>query len=253
MFVLPSDTEETYKEKISAIQNTPPQPDKEAFACLKELYDIEPLWVPVIYSNEGLSFFEAGCTWMDGDAVWIQLKKDFEKKKTLFALYKKSEVLAHEYVHAVRYPMMSEKYEEFFAYFASKKFGARFRAFFGPLFSSPIEARVFLWAWMLPLFAITLELFDVINSLLCVAIASLPLLLTTFFGVRLILRWKRWQSCRKKVSLPLMVRLTDEEIELFSLLCTEEIALWIEKERENSFRWKLLSDSYFPNFARAPL
>ena len=65
-----------------------------------------------------------------------------------------------------------------------------------------------------------------------------------FVGARLVQRWKRWYSCMKKLSLPLMVRLTDEEIELFSTLCPKEIALWIEKERENSFRWRLLSDSY---------
>ena len=124
---------------------------------------------------------------MQEGAVWIQMRAQFKEKKTLFGVYNHSEVLAHEYVHAVRYPLKSEKYEEFFAYFVSKKFGKNMRAIVGPLFATPLEAKCFLLAWMLPLFASGLTLLDSIHETLFALCISFPT------------SYRDWETDRKSV------------------------------------------------------
>ena len=250
LFTLPSDTCESYSKRVEQCQKLPESQDSEqAFEKIQSLYNIEPVWVPVVYSDKDLYFWEAACSWMQKEEatgslkIWIQLKKCFQKKKKMYFLYQKSEVLAHEYVHACRYSLNAEKYEEFFAYytsffFANKNPSAYLRGIFGPLFSTPKEVQYFLLALVIPTGAL---LFD---SFFFELFLSVPFLATSFFVTRLLVRWKKWYSCKKKISLALMVRLTDEEIELFHTLSQEKIRSWIEEKRKTSFRWQQLSLVY---------
>ncbi len=253
LFALPGDTCESYSNKIKQYQAlslfTESYEHKQAFEVVQSLYDIEPVWVPVIYSDQDLHFWEAACSWMQKEEttdtwkIWIQLRRCFQKKEKLYFIYQKSEVLAHEYVHACRYSLQAEKYEEFFAYytsffFAKKSPSAYLRGVLGPLFSSPKETQFFLLSLVVPSCALIFDPFF-FEALLCV-----PFLTCSFFGARLLMRWKKWCRCKKKISLPLMVRLTDEEIDLFSTLSQEKIRDWIDEQRKNSFRWRELSLIY---------
>jgi hypothetical protein len=242
VFIKPDDTEESYFQKIAEIQQ------KSTTLCqnslLATLYDIEPSAVDVTYSNDSLNFWEAGCTWMEGEKVSIQLKAQFERKDTLFALYNKHEVLAHEYVHAVRYPLGSEKFEEFFAYHVSKHYGARLRAFLGPLFESPLDVKIVLATLLVPLIAI---FFD---SLYFDFFLAVPLITLTFFLGRLMWRWNTLRRCKEKLGkimqnpLHLMVRMTDDEIENLSKVRSLKVHSWFEEQAKLSFRWKFLFENY---------
>ena len=46
---------------------------------LQKLFDINPTFLEVSYSNESLDAWEAGCTWIMDNRVTIQLRKRFKK------------------------------------------------------------------------------------------------------------------------------------------------------------------------------
>ena len=236
LFPLPEEPEEYYLTRCMAIKKG----EDHCPAIVEALYCCKPDWVRIEYSDDNLLLWEAGATFYDEEKglSHIQLRRAFLQKESYLGLYSRLEVLAHEYIHAIRFPLQSEKYEEFFAYFIAASFGSKFRAFWGPLFTKPIDAVLFFIASLIPFGALFTDSVDPFFFLI-------PLLtLFTFFSLRLCFRWRRWRSCKEKVGLPLMIRLTDQEIDLFSQLKTAEIEAFIETESALQFRWKLLESFY---------
>lgn len=227
IFALPEDTYATYSDRAETLLVT----HADTFSV--GIYDIHPGWLEVEYSGVGLQVWEAGCMWYsDDNPPTIQLNPHFRDKSTFLGIYHKDEILAHEYVHAARAVLSSSAFEEIFAFYVSK---SRFRAYLGPLFEKPWESVVLLVVLLIS--TVTLYFWPVALCLLALFI-------------RLNYRWWKWLSCKrhldqllKKSSLPLMVRLTDEEIMLFSTLQPKEIDKWI-KAQGNNFRWQLLREAY---------
>jgi hypothetical protein len=236
IFPAPQDTYESYCQRVLRLRqnktiSSPP-------SLLQELYDVNPQWVEVVHSNKQLHFWEAACNWLEGDRTWIQVRKNFEKKEKLFGLYAKEEVLAHEYVHAVRALLGSEKYEEHFAYYVSRDFGNCFRATMGPCFSNPLDAKILLLSLFTFPCLLFAELFPTTISLI------IPCCTLAFLGGRLFWRWRVWHRCRRRIGLALMIRLTDEELEHLSQLTPLQIQDWISEAQKTSFRWQQLSKWY---------
>lgn len=257
---LPEESADDFLKRINALEFSYTEPVEQ----IAHLYDIAPSWVPVEYSNKGLRLWEAGCTWYGEDAATlplIQLAEAFKEKKRYLGLYQKDEVLAHEYVHAVRAGLGSMAFEELFSYLVSFSFAKGgvsrlihgFRVLFGPVFERTWE----------PLLLISLILLVILLQVVLepvIALATIPIGVATiglglFFLGRLCLRWWQWLLCKRHLdrllarsSLPLMVRLTDEEIVLFSQLQPAEIAEWIIEQGPN-FRWQLLKKAYCEDIA----
>ncbi len=267
---LPDDSYDSYCERVSKLQRTAVNTNTTACEFLVNSYEIDPNWVPVEYSNKDLRLWEAGCTWYTDEAdvcPTIQLRAHFEHASTYLGMYQKDEVLSHEYVHAVRAGLGSSSFEEIFAYLLSFSFSTSmlnraikgFRVALGPLFERPFESVIFVFSFI-PLLLIAAKDFfvDSYNASL-LAMFFMPALLLSvgivaFFFVRLSLRWWQWLRCKKRLdlllhrsSLPLMVRLVDEEIILFSAMRPDEIRQWIEMQGEN-FRWQLLAKAYCNEF-----
>ncbi len=224
IFALPEDTFETYQARACRLIGTKSAP-------FIEIYDLQPSWVRVTYSNKGLRPWEAGCTWI-GNTTEIQLNSHFEHNASYLGIYDKDEVLHHEYVHASRAPLESIAFEEIFAYYLSK---SKFRKLFGPIFERSWESALLLLSFLPLLFGFH-YLF--------------PLVVLALFMLRLFYRIEQWRSCKKNLdpltngsSLPLMVRLLDDEIILFSRMSCSEIRHWTSLQ-SNNFRWKLLIDAY---------
>ncbi|MBS0636711.1 MAG: hypothetical protein JSS12_04310 [Verrucomicrobia bacterium] len=226
IFALPEDTSETYYVRASALT-----PKLESHSV--DMYDIHASWVDVEYSTEGLQPWEAGCMWYsDNSYPTIQLNPHFRDNERYLKIYHKDEILSHEYVHAARSVLNSSRFEEIFAFYTSK---SPFRTYLGPIFEKPWESMAFVGVLFISV--VTLYFWPVV-------VAALALF------IRLNYRWWKWLSCKrhldallKKSSLPLMVRLTDEEVLLFSKLSPEAIASWIKVQGLN-FRWQLLSAAY---------
>lgn len=257
---LPDDTYETYAKRVAKLQAASPCAPTEYPI---QIYDINPSWVSVEYSNEDLRAWEAGCTWF-GDSAdippTIQLNSSFEHASTYLGIYNKDEVLSHEYVHAIRAPLGSSAFEEIFAYLLSytnakspfSKLALGFRTALGPLFKETWESLLLVILFAL-LLLLTIADCVVDSSLLShcmVAMASLSFAAFAYLIIRLAVRWWQWWRCKRHLDslmgascLPLMVRLVDEEIILFSRQKPQAIQAWIASQNAN-FRWQLLSGAY---------
>lgn len=251
IFPLPEDTEESYVKKAILLSSHHQEGMDRACDTLDALYGIRPDYVPVAYSSDSLALWEAACTWMEEDRAWIQMRASFEKKEHLFFLYSKNEVLSHECVHAVRYPLACSKFEEFFAYFVSQE-SSRFRTLLGPLFETPQESRLLLFSLLLPFIPLLYTFFQQAEPPIWAELFLLPPIATlSFFTSRLVRRWQIWRRCKKNIEiclpckpLHLMIRLLDQEIELFARLSPQGILEWINEEKKSSFRWQMLVSIY---------
>lgn len=253
IFALPTDTYQTYSDRAGR------RTSEVAAAVSIPMYDLAVSWVPIEYSNAGLRPWEAGCTWYDEDpesCPTIQLNSHFEQSPTYLGIYHKDEVLAHEYVHAVRVGLGSNAFEEIFAYLVSYsratslfgKVAAGIRVALGPLFEHTWESLVLVLFFVALMLAALGELY--MQSSYILPVAVLAMTLTAYFFARLSVRWLQWWRCKwhldsllKASSLPLMVRLTDDEIILFSHLQPAAIQEWIADQPQD-FRWNLLSKAY---------
>jgi len=261
-FILPGEDEKAYQARVlKCLEKALCDKDahKSARHIVEKLYDIDPKWVAITYSKKGLYPWEAACCWAD-DIPSIQLQPVFEKKETLFGIYNKDEILAHEFVHACRSHLGSNTYEELFAYLVSlhttrgpMRVFSYLRAILGPLFSSPKEVMAFMGVVLLTIFA----------SFFCMAVSEPNALLWTlfifstcafaamslFFFSRLLCRLYRWMRCykilRKQSTTPLqlMVRLADDEIDTFARMTDETFAYW-RKKAIKEFRWGVLLSRY---------
>lgn len=207
---------------------------------VEQQFGSAPDWIEVRTGSKGLSLWEGAATWIEeseaGSRCWIQIKDSF-----LTRFYPQEEVLAHETVHAMRFLFDESRFEEILAYQTSKN---RFRRYFGPLFTNPIDSKALLLvmatSWLIFWF-----------NLLGEGILFAPLLLIACAVFRL------WRSqnifsaalCNLKKAtgqepLPIALRLTDREIERLAQSPPQEILVFAQDEQEKSLRWRQLYLAY---------
>lgn len=219
----PGETEDAFIERV---HRSPALADeemwKEAQACTHELFSFKVDWIEAIYSNHNLSFWEGAALWTSPPR--LQLKTAFRQGKFLF--YKRSELLAHESVHAARLHFKETLFEEMLAYQTSP---SSLRRVLGSLFFTPQESLFFL---LFLAVVLSLQLFLPFPLYLLIPVAFLFLLTRLTYFRRL------FKKCVKKVSLPVAVCLTDDEIKRFSSLSEAEIRAYFEWE--GSVRGQLL-------------
>lgn len=213
---------------------------KEKFPeSLSLLFDINPDYLEVEYTNEGISFWEGGCTWIWDNKVSIQLKKQFQSKDRFLRIYTKEEILAHEAVHAVRMKFHEPIFEEVLAYQTSKW---AWRRFLGPLFRTPGESYLhFLFifiGWGIALWNIQIGL--------GISFGAPIYFLSRLFYTHIY--FARAASKIRKIShlnpLWILLRLTDQEIKFFASSTIEEIEAYIRKNKTKSIRWQQICASY---------
>ncbi|SPN73885.1 hypothetical protein C10C_0741 [Chlamydia serpentis] len=216
-------------------QNPPSFP-----AFLKEIFDVLPMHVEVLYSNEGLDAWEAGCTWILKNQVTIQIRKHLLKASRWLGIYSRDEVLAHEAVHAARMKFYEPIFEEVLAYRTSR-WG--WRRFFGPLFRSPGESYLFLFFTILGL-GISLW-YPIMGMLMMLALPG-------YFFLRLCIVqsyfYRAMKKIRKMLGIPplwVMLRLTDREIKMFAREPIPVLENYARKRKLENVRWKQIYQSYF--------
>ena len=127
-----------FKLGVSAI---PPSHWDWVGNTLRELFDFTPSCLPVFYSNSSLMPWQGAAAWVErGQILAIQLR-DSLKKGSFLGIYQRSEILAHESVHAARSAFPFDRWDEFFAYKTSK---ASWRRVLGPIVQRPWEVWPFL-------------------------------------------------------------------------------------------------------------
>ncbi len=185
-----------------------PEDFAPALDKVEKVYGIRPDWVEGCYSNDKLAPWQAAVTWTildDEDnpiKPYIQLRKHFQKNETLFGIYHKKDILAHELAHIGREDMNEPIFEEFFAYQCG---GSPL----GPIIRSPKEV------WVLLAASFCNILFPIFYFF-----AFAPfLLISLFFTVRFFRTRCIFNKCRQKLqktagdkAMHIMYRLTDKEI-----------------------------------------
>lgn len=108
---------------------------------LRKLFGFTPDSLPAFYSNRSLAPWQGAAAWVErGQIIAIQLRNAF-KKGSFLGIYRRSEILSHEAVHAARSAFPKDPWDEFFAYMASEK---GWRRTLGPIIQRPWEVWPFL-------------------------------------------------------------------------------------------------------------
>ena len=197
---------------------------------LKEIFDFEPHFLPAFYSNKGLTPWQAAACWIEeGNRVSVQLREGL--RKGFYLGYSRSEILAHEAVHAARSAFDEPKSEEFFAFMASEKW---WRRAFGPIVRRPWEVWVFL-------VGVAAGLISPWGNLLAALWVGIG------FG-RLIWLQRKMRRAAKHLAKTvserraraILMRLTDAEIELFSK--GENLVTYANVQ--TCLRWQLIRVAY---------
>jgi hypothetical protein len=221
----PSESEQHFISRISQI--------KQKVTTLLACFMID--WVPILYKNEGLRFWEGACTWIgEGQAV-LQIKKQYQNSSKLWGIYSKRELIEHELVHAVRLAFEEPKFEEILAYQRSTSF---YRRYFGPLYENPKETLLYIiLAALTPIPLFTSFILPIFSGVTLLAL------------VRLALRQHTFQSAKKNLLKylddpshveTLMLHLTDKEIIFFSK--KNDVESYIKAQ--SCLRWRQIKTVY---------
>lgn len=201
----PDESEEAFLQRVEQAQTLSHFEWKEVSSAFGFVID----WVPISYSNHKISWWEGAATWISEDRLpSIQLRTSF--KKGSFLGYSRSDVLAHEAVHAARTRFEQPQFEEVLAYSTAPQ---AWKRFFGPLFSRTWEPLVLLLSVVLGVF-----------------IPLVPVLLISFALGWLSFRQWIFKRCYQKLSLPTVLCMTDREMRKFAWMSELEIQEYLEKD-----------------------
>lgn len=224
LFPGPTETDEQFSKRASTAKM---RTATDALDITHALFNARPDWVEVRYDKKGLLPWEGAAAWIEespehGRKCTIQLKPS-----RIARLYPQHEMIAHEMVHAMRLMFDEDRFEEILAFRTSKN---RFRRYFGPLFSRPIETKIFL-IWMIISWALYL-IFDADYFLFS---SLLPLGLGVFRLYRSQRIFSKALANLAKVTehpLAVALRLTDVEIEQFSKWPSEKINSYFQEGKD---------------------
>lgn len=214
----------------------------EGAARTEELFGFSAVNVPGYFLKRGMGLLWAGCSLTDevGNRV-IALRKEF-KNTQRWLVYDRSELLAHEQVHAMRALLdEDETYEEHFAYMTSK---SSFRRFTGNCFRNRMDTMIFLGGLgllFLAELAVTFQILPALslNYFLVIALFYPACLLIQNIMTRHVYFKARKHLADAGFARPdaLLCRATTEEIRWIAKLKGEELAALLEKLKNTELRW----------------
>ena len=117
----------------------------------KRLYRFEIDWVPGFFIDPSFSLLFGGCafcSYPDFFTMFI-IRRSF-KTQEKWLIYNRDELLAHELCHVARIALLSEEFEETFAYQTS---ASSFRKLIGGIFRKQTDSFLFLGVTFVLLFA----------------------------------------------------------------------------------------------------
>lgn len=237
----PSESEEEFVKRVDSVKGVfatgewlPRSHWEWVRIHLKEIFDFEPHCLPAFYSNRNLTPWQGAASWIeDGKLASVQLREGL--RKGFCWGYRRSEILAHEAVHAARSAFEEPESEEFFAYMVSEKW---WRRAFGPIVRRPWEV----WPFFIGIVA------GIVSPW-----GNFIAALWTGAGFWRLMRLHGRMRCSgKKLMAALqdpkraravLVRLTDHEVELFAK--GEDLIAYAREQK--CLRWRLIRLAYLDN------
>lgn len=223
----------------------------------QDFYGIRPTWVPIFCSDDTLSFWQGGSTWifqidqMTPPGAVVQLRYHFKSSSSYLFIYSREEIITHELAHIGRMAFEESRFEEIHAYQTSE---SKIRRFLGAIIQKPYESIIFLILLLLIIFIDTLFLFTENFTFYTLAfILKITCAGSVFFAfLRLLYTSYLYQKCLKKLAhlytLPvathLIYRLTDEEIIYFGKNSIHKIKTFIRDVCPENFRWTFIKHIY---------
>lgn len=230
---------------------------EEVFPHTQELYGIRPQWVPLFFSNYQLSPWHGGCAWIfqlneqTPTAAFLQLRAHFRSSPTYLGIYRRQELIAHELAHVGRMLYQEPQFEEILAYQSS---ASRWRRWLGPIVQSSKESLMFIFVLGLVVMTDLALLSIQTPSAMLIAtwVKLIPFILVSLALGRLWHRHYLFKRCLQKlkkifpppIANHLLYRLRDREIKEFAHFSPVQIQNFMEKEAQNSFRWRFLKAVY---------
>ncbi len=248
LFPYPSESEELFLKRCQKLdQAAINQNHLLAFEKVKNKFDIYPNWVEIIYHNKGLRFWEAAFVETNVDKAQMQLKTHFLDHERFLHFYHRDEIIAHECCHIVRLGFDSSKFEEILAY----QFSPLLRKWLGPLFKTSLQGSILV---LLVIASLLSDIFLFSHPLLWKIGKVLPIFYLFYLSIDVTKNYISFYRCQRKIkqmliqshlSLAVMLRLTDVEIELFGKSSEREIKEYIDNQLPTELRWQVIWQAYF--------
>ncbi|MBR5025285.1 MAG: hypothetical protein IKX48_09470, partial [Victivallales bacterium] len=187
----------------------------------KRLYRFQIDWVPGFFIDPSFSLLFGGCafcSYPDFFTMFI-IRRTF-KTQEKWLIYNRDELLAHELCHVARIALLSEEFEETFAYQTSS---SSFRKLIGGIFRKQTDSFMFLGVTFILLFAQILRT-QWIHTMPIWPFWSLVGLVFAWLLIRHAFHCRRLGIAQRHIAelfgadnaFPVMFRCTDEELHRFA-------------------------------------
>ncbi|MBO4528193.1 MAG: hypothetical protein J5743_11225 [Victivallales bacterium] len=209
----------------------------------KRLYRFQIDWVPGFFIDPSFSLLFGGCafcSYPDFFTMFI-IRRTF-KTQEKWLIYNRDELLAHELCHVARIALLSEEFEETFAYQTSS---SSFRKLIGGIFRKQTDSFMFLGVTFILLFAQILRT-QWIHTMPIWPFWSLVGLVFAWLLIRHAFHCRRLGIAQRHIAelfgadnaFPVMFRCTDEELHRFASTKPQTLKTWILEQ--SSLRWQII-------------
>lgn len=209
----------------------------------KRLYRFQIDWVPGFFIDPSFSLLFGGCafcSYPDFFTMFI-IRRTF-KTQEKWLIYNRDELLAHELCHVARIALLSEEFEETFAYQTS---ASSFRKLIGGIFRKQTDSFMFLGVTFVLLFAQILRT-QWLHSIPIWPFWSLVGLVFAWLLIRHAFHCRRLGIAQRHIAelfgtdnaFPVMFRCTDAELHRFASTEPQTLKTWISEQ--NSLRWQII-------------
>ena len=217
----------------------------EASAVTEGKFAFSNDWVPGFFIDPNCSLLFGGCAYYfypDFFALFIIRASFQQKRRWLF--YQRQELLAHELCHIARIGLVSQDFEEIFAYQTAT---TAFRRWLGGIFRSTTDSLLFLGGTFLQLAGQLLRTF-LLPGLLIWPFWTVFLAICAFLLLRHLKDMRELQSALANLQFAfpedncqaVLFRCTDAEIHALSRCCTPEAMQVFLQQHQNDFRWQII-------------
>ena len=209
----------------------------------KRLYRFQIDWVPGFFIDPSFSLLFGGCafcSYPDFFTMFI-IRRTF-KTQEKWLIYNRDELLAHELCHVARIALLSEEFEETFAYQTS---ASSFRKLIGGIFRKQTDSFMFLGVTFVLLFAQILRT-QWLHSIPIWPFWSLVGLVFAWLLIRHAFHCRRLGIAQRHIAelfgtdnaFPVLFRCTDAELHRFASTEPQTLKTWISEQ--NSLRWQII-------------
>ncbi|MBP5671876.1 MAG: hypothetical protein J6X49_05765 [Victivallales bacterium] len=208
-----------------------------------KLYRFHIDWVPGFFIDPSFSLLFGGCafcSYPDFFTMFI-IRRSF-KTQERWLIYNRDELLAHELCHVARIALLSEEFEETFAYQTS---GSPFRRLIGGIFRKQTDSFLFLGVTFILLIGQILRT-QWLQTMPIWPFWSLVGLVFAWLVVRHIFHCHRLNLAKCHIAelfgeenaLPVLFRCTDNELRRFASMPPRQLKTWIFEQ--TSLRWQVI-------------